>query len=1362
MAKGNASEKAGYDSDDKAPLISSHEKLEDSDSFVSKSSVVERTKGYSSVEGLTDEFAGLSEGDADILRQQIDVPKIGSSFFRLYRYADATDKLILTVGIIASILEGLTRPLMAVVFGAATQNFTDLSVMGMNKYYNESAPYKFLNSTLGLSFTSYNGSMYNETSGEWYTDPVYYDNYMEDFLRTISRQALYLTLIGVATSVLTFIKSYIFIDRAEVLSARIKVNYLAATLRQNIGYFDKLGAGEITSRISSDTNLIQEAISEKVSYVISHSSTFLGSVAVSYSQSYILSSIVIGDVFMIIFTSYLGSYFTTKFSEKSQEGFAVGGTLAEETFSSIRNVQAFGIQERMAKAYDKYLDTSEKWGIRTGIASGLQAGFTFLFTFTIDTLCYWQGTRLYTEGNLTVSELMTAIMCLFQGAFAFTIISPYLSNIATGVAASAKIFNTIDRKSAIDSLSSEGETLESVKGEIELRDVRFIYPSRPNVTVLRKFNLKVPVGKTVALVGSSGSGKSTIIGLLERFYNPLSGQILLDGHDIMNFNIRWLRQQIALVSQEPTLFACSIYENICYGLIGTKYEHASDVEKKELVIDACKQANAWDFIKDLPGGLETSVGERGFLMSGGQKQRIAIARAIVSNPKILLLDEATSALDTKSEGVVQEALDRASKNRTTIVIAHRLSTIKDADLIVVMRRGEILEQGTHNELLENKGDYYSLVQAQSIEQLEKTQAADDDIEVNGNAIDEKNAGGIPLSNYITRTKTTETALATDVEEKDEKFLSPFSVASYILSLGRKEFTYNAIAMLSGILTAMAYYALGILYGLALQDFQKYSDPYYYGDELRRAVYPIAGFLFLCGVSLFISGSIGGSLFGYTSSKLSRRIRAMSFRSLLRQDIAYFDSDEHTIGSITSSLASDAQSVETIGGETLNKLVESIVIVYGGLILCIAIGWKLGLVMSVAVPSVMVVGYFRFKYLNRFTEISSKESSKSSNYACEAASAIRTVLTLTREEEILEHYRHSLNEKIVTDRVASIYSAIFDSLSRGLQFFIMALGFYYGGILVSSGEYSLFQFFVIFIIIVFGSESSTTVFTFAPEMSKAVTAGRNIEKLLESRPVIDAWSTEGAHITNDIKGEIEFKNIHFRYPTRPEVAVLRGLNLSIKQGQFVALVGSSGCGKSTTIGLIESFYRPQKGTICLDGVDISHLNIASYRSAIALVQQEPMLYAGSIKYNISLGTSSDVTDEEIYEVCRQANIHDFIMSLPEGYDTLCGSKGALLSGGQKQRIAIARALIRKPKILLLDEATSALDSESEKVVQAALDKAAKGRTTIAIAHRLSTVQGADVIYVLDEGRVLESGTHQQLLAQKGRYYDLVKLQALEEN
>ena len=286
------------------------------------------------------------------------------------------------------------------------------------------------------------------------------------------------------------------------------------------------------------------------------------------------------------------------------------------------------------------------------------------------------------------------------------------------------------------------------------------------------------------------------------------------------------------------------------------------------------------------------------------------------------------------------------------------------------------------------------------------------------------------------------------------------------------------------------------------------------------------------------------------------------------------------------------------------------------------------------------------------------------------------------------------------------------------------------------------------------------------MGKAKNAAAELKFLSDRQPPIDVASSQGAHVEDgSVKGYLSFRDVHFRYPTRPEQPVLRGLNLEVKPGQYVALVGPSGCGKSTTISLLERFYDPTVGSVQLDGQPVSSLNLQEYRKHLALVSQEPTLYQGTIRENILLGSPGDdaaVTHERIEKACASANILSFVQSLPDGFNTVVGNKGVMLSGGQKQRLAIARALLRNPKVLLLDEATSALDSESEKVVQAALDEAAKGRTTVAVAHRLSTIQKADRIFVFDQGVIVEAGTHAELMHKKGRYFELVELQSLEKH
>lgn len=420
-------------------------------------------------------------------------------------------------------------------------------------------------------------------------------------------------------------------------------------------------------------------------------------------------------------------------------------------------------------------------------------------------------------------------------------LAPEVQAISKAQGAAAKLFQTIDRVPSIDSSSPDGLRLEHVKGVISFEGVKFHYPSRPNVPILKGYTATFEAGQTVALVGASGSGKSTIVALTERFYDPLEGRVMLDGHDIKTLNVKWLRRQIGLVSQEPTLFATSVRGNVEHGLIGSRWASAPDAERFELVKKACIDANAHDFIMKLPDGYDTNVGERGMLLSGGQKQRVAIARAIVSDPKILLLDEATSALDTQSEGIVQDALDKAAMGRTTITIAHRLSTIKDADMILVMGGGEILEAGNHNTLLADPtGAYAQLVNNQKFTQITATSpvAEMNEDEAMLKRIESPKSEKFPGLGRATTGRSLASAVMEDVqarraedEAEEDKIQSQWKLYARLIKLNKDQKWFYVAGTIGAIMSGMVYPCIAIVFGYALQTFE-IQDPQQLKDEMR--------------------------------------------------------------------------------------------------------------------------------------------------------------------------------------------------------------------------------------------------------------------------------------------------------------------------------------------------------------------------------------------------------------------------------------------------------------------------------------------------------------------------------------------------
>jgi ATP-binding cassette subfamily B (MDR/TAP) protein 1 len=500
--------------------------------------------------------------------------------------------------------------------------------------------------------------------------------------------------------------------------------------------------------------------------------------------------------------------------------------------------------------------------------------------------------------------------------------------------------------------------------------------------------------------------------------------------------------------------------------------------------------------------------------------------------------------------------------------------------------------------------------------------------------------------------------------------------------------------------------------------------------------------------------------------VSRRYRREIFDLILKQDMNFFDRAENASGSLASNLSSYPNNLLELLGFNIVLVLICMVNVISSSILALIVGWKLGLVVVFgALPPVVFAGYLRIRLEFKLEEDTNKRFSSSAALASEAVSAIRTVSSLALERHILDMYRRRLQGVARSGMKALIWTMFWYSLTQSVSFLAMALGFWYGGRLISYGEYTTTQFFTVFIAVIFSGEAAASFFSYTTSMTKASTAANYVFALRRLKPAVEEDSTKPP-FDNDSHEEdpahVECQDLTFAYESRPNAKVLDEINVDVRPGQFIAFVGASGCGKSTMIALLERFYDPITGRITSDGVSLTELCPRKYRRGIALVQQEPVLYQGSVRENIAMGVEEKVTDEQVEEAARQSNIYEFIVSLPEGFGTLCGSRGTQLSGGQRQRVAIARALIRKPRLLLLDEATSALDTESEQVVQAALEKAKSGRTTIAVAHRLSTIKDADSIIVFAKGRIAEMGTHMQLLAKRGMYYEMCLGQGLDKS
>ncbi|CAF1420960.1 unnamed protein product [Rotaria sordida] len=1039
------------------------------------------------------------------------------------------------------------------------------------------------------------------------------------------------------------------------------------------------------------------------------------------------------------------------------KAYGKAGAIAEEVFSSIRTVLSYNGQEREEKRYEQHLDEAKRNGIKKGVINGATMGLLWFIICCTYALGLWYGAKLIRDEGYNIGKVLIVFFSILVAVFSLGQAGPHFQAFAHARAAAYVVWETIDAPCKINSDSETGLKKDDLIGDINFSNVHFSYPSRSDVKILNGISFDVKRGQTIALVGSSGSGKSTCVQLLQRFYDSDSGSVSVDGHQVTEYNLKWLRQHIGVVSQEPILFQATIRENILFGR-----DTATDVEVQQ----AAKMANAHDFIMTLPDKYETRVGERGATLSGGQKQRIAIARALIRDPQILLLDEATSALDNESEKIVQEALDRAAEGRTTLVIAHRLSTIRNADKIIVIHKGNVVEEGDHESLMNTRGTYFTLVEQQNLRKAEEEeeQLAFEKYERNLSVVsnpttenllgfERKRAstiGSIASSVLNTLYGKKKNSLVDDdaVEEEDTEEKKPSAMLKMLL-MNKPEWIFIVFGCIACVCNGGSQPAFGVILSKLTAVFQE-CDKEVQKDRVLLYILLFIGL----GIIMLFAMSLQSFLFACSGEALTKRLRSKAFHAILRQEIAYFDNPDNNTGALCTRLATEASAVQGASGIRIGVMLQNLAALGTGILISFVFAWQLTLLVLGFVPLLIVGGFLQNYLMTGFASKDKKTFEKAGKITVESIQNIRTVVQLTKEDYFYEQYCSLLEIPYRASIRRAHLFGLFFSLSNSVMYFCLAALFRLGSYLVQKNSITFEALLLCFNCIVFATQSVGQTASLAPDYNKAVQSAEKILELLNRKPAIDNGSSDGDEISN-FNGELEFTNVHFIYPNRPESIILKKFGLKIQAGQQVALVGASGCGKSTTIQLIERFYDVNVGQLLVDSRDVRGLNLQWYRSQIGIVSQEPVLFDMSIKENIAYGDNSrsDIPMEEIIEAAKNANIHDFIQKLPKGYDTNCGAKGTQLSGGEKQRIAIARALIRNPKILLFDEATSALDSENEKIVQEALDQAQKNRTSITIAHRLSTIQNADMICVLHKGVIVESGTHQELLALHGRYYRL---------
>ncbi|RFU76428.1 abc transporter [Trichoderma arundinaceum] len=947
------------------------------------------------------------------------------SFFQIYKkILDMTtfrEKMLYAVGILASIGSGTVLPLMTLIFGNFVSVFTDFALGRMPS---------------------------------------------DSFRGKVNHYTLYFIYMFVAKAACTYIYMLLFTIVAANVNSAVRKQYLNIVLHQRIAYHETvLTSGAVSLALSTHSNTIRSGLAEKFGLSLKSISTVVAAFVVALHSQWRLALVTA----TIIPAAIVAVGITSVFDEKQEQALhsinAEAATLADEVISSMRTVKALGAEKALGGKYEVMLKRAVTVGLARSPIKGVQAGVYMFMLYGGYALAFWYGLKLYVSGQAaTAGTVITTLFSIMIGVNAFSELAGYLGPFLRIKSAGVEIFKVIDSAPTTEcSLGQEAKsncTPQNFQQDIEFDSVSFKYPTRENVTVLDSLSLRIPVGKTTALVGPSGSGKSTVVGLLLRWYDASSGDITIGESRLHEFSLQALRASIGLVQQEPYLFTGTVYENIEHGLSGSPLEQLPDEEKRHLITEACKISNAHDFVTRLPQGYDTPIGNRGTMLSGGQKQRLAIARAIVKDPPILILDEATSALDVNSEASVQRALDNARHNRTTISIAHRLNTIKAADQIVVMKKGEVAEVGTHMSLLGKKdGIYKRLWEAQMLSQNQHTM-------VEGK---EQVTSDAPLHTELTQVQDESHAATYQPEQKPKKRGIP-TLIKEILSSQKNHWWIVFILCVSATIGGALFPVQAFLYARVVTTFQLSG----------AALVSHGNFWSLMWFVLAVTVGIGYLGVGWAGEALGELVaqeyRFSYFQSIMSQPMTFFDLEKNSAGSLLSRLSSDPDAVNALAGSNLAVIVTVGVALLSCIILALAVGWKLGLVVLFGgFPFIFGAGVIHERMQSSFEEKAGSMLADSVGFASEAIQAIRTVSALNTEPLIEKRFGCLLEEYSQRTWQYAVRSMIWFALSDSIDLLCMALAFWYGGRLLSSHEYSTTQFFIVFISIVFGAQSTGQFF-----------------------------------------------------------------------------------------------------------------------------------------------------------------------------------------------------------------------------------------------------------------------------------------------
>ena len=1118
---------------------------------------------------------------------------------------------------------------------------------------------------------------------------------------------------------------------ANVVKIRLRHDVYEHALSLGPGYFDRNRTGDVVLTLVEGIERLETFFGQYLSQII------VCAIAPIAIFSYMVTlDIYIALIFLVFafLTLAVPAMFYRWNRDSSFRRRRAYGDLGSDFLDSVQGLatlKAFGQSTSRGRALAQRAHRLYRSTMGVVAANGATSGVSIFFMATGAAVALAVGAVRVSNGDMELRPLLIVLMLGVEVFRPMRELTNLYHQGMTVLSSAQSVFGIMDEPVTIlESETADERPTPEVRSEVSFEGVTFGYDEghRP---ALHDISFELRGGETLGVVGASGAGKSTLVWLMYRFYDPQAGSIKLGGRELRELPLGTIRDSISVVTQDTYLFHGTVADNLRFG--------KPDATLQELE-EAARAANAHEFIAHLPQGYDTVVGERAVRLSGGQRQRLAIARALLKDAPILLLDEALSSVDAENEAVIQAALDRLMENRTTLVIAHRLSSIINADRILVLDEGQAVEIGTHAELMAADGTYAGLMRQQT--QMGLGELAPSAAEM---ARPHVSADHTPdLSHLSTGHGHHHPAPSGSADDRDEVNVRSLNVWIRLFGLVKPIKFQFLVTLVLGLLHHGSVIVLGavsaLLVGAVFRD-----EPLNTLLILVCVLAPLSALLFF--LETWQAHDMAYRLLGKMRIDLYDKLEPLAPAYMVRR----------RSGDFVSIVGGDVETVEFFFAHAISPMIVAILIPCGLLVALSVVAWPVAVVLAPFLVVVAVSPFFANTRIERLGYEIRGRMGDIHAYMVDSIQGMREISAFGRGAD----RNDELTEKgwayaghLVRFQKSQAFQIGFMEAMMGLGgLAVLAMGVW----LVLDGQIARTQLPLV---------SVLALASFSPVIELARTMKQMMETLAASRrilaihdeavPVQDGLGvTEGKDERLSAKPSIELQDVAFAYSDGDPQA-LADVSFEIGSGQTVAIVGRSGAGKTTSAYLMMRFWDPDRGNITLEDHRLEEFRLDDLRGRIALVAQDTYLFNDTVRENIRLGRQ-DATDSEVEEAARQANAVEFIESFPEGYDTLVGERGMQLSGGQRQRIAIARAILKNAPVLILDEATSHLDAISEATVRDALNRLMEGRTTVVIAHRLSTIRDADHILVLDQGHVIEQGTHQQLLGQGGLYAQLVSTQ-----